>query len=82
VRDRDRRCVITGVGEGRAQAGWWTGLEACQVFPLAVESHWNGGDYGITMHPRSGGSINLVQNGMLMFGGIHSVFDRYAFSIN
>lgn len=36
VRERDRRCVITGES---VPYNFWTGFEAAHVFPLAYEGH-------------------------------------------
>ncbi|KAL0634243.1 hypothetical protein Q9L58_006861 [Maublancomyces gigas] len=85
VRDRDRRCVITGRRVVSAR-GAWTGFEAAHIFPLAYERHWMEHNYGrwITIPPatESAGSINSVQNGMLLRADIHALFDSYTVSIN
>ncbi|KAH0607772.1 uncharacterized protein H6S33_002806 [Morchella sextelata] len=62
VRERDRRCVITGEEALDAEYGIWEGFEAAHIFPLAHEGHWRDHDYGRWITP-SGGSINSVQNG-------------------
>jgi hypothetical protein len=84
VRDRDRRCVITGRPALSAQYGIWRGFEAAHIFPLAYEGHWMERNYGgwITIEPSTGGSINSVQNGMLLASDIHQLFDGYDVSIN
>ncbi|KAF8538808.1 HNH endonuclease-domain-containing protein [Trichophaea hybrida] len=84
VRERDRRCVITGERALNADHGVWFGFEAAHVFPLAYEGHWKEHNYGcwITIPSASGGSINSVQNGMLLRADIHMLFDCYAISIN
>jgi hypothetical protein len=86
VRERDRRCVVTGTRATRAQYGFWTGFQAAHIFPLAYEEHWKDSNYGqwITIPPatESAGSINSVQNGMLLRNDIHAHFDSYDFSIN
>ena len=86
VRERDRRCVITGKPALRAQHGIWRGFEVAHIFPLAYEGHWNAHNYGrwITVPPAiaSAGSINSVQNGMLLRADIHTFFDGYDISIN
>ncbi|KAF8449902.1 HNH endonuclease-domain-containing protein [Kalaharituber pfeilii] len=83
VRDRDRRCVMTREG-ALAEYGIWFGFEAAHVFPLAYEGHWNDQQFDrwITIVPVSGGSINSVQNGLLLRADIHSLFENYAISIN
>ncbi|KAI9774360.1 MAG: hypothetical protein M1840_004254 [Geoglossum simile] len=57
--------------------------------PSAIEigaygQHWTNHDYSrwITVPATSGGSINSVQNGVLLRGDIHSLFDSYLISIN
>jgi len=84
VRSRDKRCVITGWEVDRAQYGDWTGFEAAHIFPLAYEQYWTEFDYGrwISIIPGSGGSINSVQNGLLLRSDIHQQFDTYGFAIN
>jgi hypothetical protein len=51
---------------------------------LAREGYWRQYNYGrwISLPPESGGTINSVQNGLLLESGIHRLFDAYAFSIN
>jgi HNH endonuclease len=84
VRERDRRCVISGERAPGAHINRWTGFEAAHVFPLAYEDHWrnNGYDRWITIPPAKGAGINSVQNGLLLDSAIHQLFDSYSFSIN
>ena len=84
IRERDRRCVITGKGARNATVGCWVGLDATHVFPPAYEDHWVNHSYGdwITLQPESGGSINSVQNGMLLTSDLRVLFDSYIVSIN
>ncbi|KAF2185832.1 hypothetical protein K469DRAFT_707505 [Zopfia rhizophila CBS 207.26] len=85
VRNRDRRCVITGAIVYTLDGfDFWTGFEAAHVFPLAYEGHWIDHDYGrwITIQPTKGGSINSVQNGLLLDSAVHQLFDAYDISIN
>ncbi|KAH0556717.1 hypothetical protein GP486_005493 [Trichoglossum hirsutum] len=84
VRARDRRCVITGTEALSADYGIWRGFEAAHIFPLALEHHWTDNVYSrwITVPASSGGSINSVQNGMLLRSDIHTLFDGYDISIN
>lgn len=81
IRMRDRRCIIT---EQEAVYGSWTSFEAAHIFPLAYEGHWLQDDYErwITKPPASGGTINSVQNGLLLRRDIHGLFDSYEISIN
>jgi len=84
VRQRDKMCVITGQPALGAEYDMWTGFESAHIFPLAYEGHWNQHNYGrwITIQPDTGGSINSVQNGLLLRSDIHELFDAYAISIN
>jgi len=84
VRERDRRCVITGELAPRADYDVWRGFEAAHIFPPAYEGHWTQQNYGrwITIQPDTGGSINSVQNGLLLRSDIHDLFDGYDISIN
>ena len=84
IRERDRRCVMTGKGARNATVGFWAGLDATHVFPPAYEDHWVNHSYGdwITLQPESGGSINSVQNGMLLTSDLRVLFDSYIVSIN
>jgi hypothetical protein len=67
-----------------AQYDRWHGFEAAHIFPLAYEQHWNNQGYSrwLSIIPDTGGSINSVQNGLLLRGDIHQLFDMYEFSIN
>jgi hypothetical protein len=84
VRARDGRCVISGEVAVEAEFDNWTGFEAAHVFPLAYKGHWVEHNYGrwISIQPATGGSINSVQNGLLLESGIHALFDNYLVSIN
>ena len=84
VRQRDRRCVITRRPAVNAEFGNWRGFEAAHIFPLAYDGHWSDNHYGrwITIPPGTGGSINSVQNGLLLTADIHILFDSYDISIN
>ncbi|KAF8464668.1 hypothetical protein BDZ91DRAFT_729597 [Kalaharituber pfeilii] len=86
VRDRDRRCVITGRPALDADYGIYWGFQAAHIFPLAYEGHWDAQNYcrWITIPPatESAGTINSVQNGMLLDNTIHTLFDLYVISIN
>ena len=62
----------------------WTGFEAAHIFPVAHEGHWkqHNFDRWITKPSVNGGSINSVQNGLLLRSDIHGLFDTYEVSIN
>jgi hypothetical protein len=84
VRSRDGQCVITGELPMDPEYNLWPGLEAAHIFPLAYEGIWKDHDYGrwISNIPDRGGTINSVQNGLLLRSDIHQLFDFYFFSIN
>ncbi|KAF1808661.1 hypothetical protein P152DRAFT_462221 [Eremomyces bilateralis CBS 781.70] len=84
IRSRDRRCVISGQKAVGAYRNNWRGFEAAHVFPLAYEGDWtqHGYDRWITIPPEKGGTINSVQNGMLLRTDIHQLFDSYDLSID
>src|SRR5271155_5617548 len=86
VRSRDLQCVITGQRPPSVAGGNWSGLQAAHIFPLAYEGHWVQSNYSslITIPPASAtaGSINSVQNGLLLRNDIHHLFNSYHFSIN
>ncbi|KAG0642747.1 hypothetical protein HOY80DRAFT_881095 [Tuber brumale] len=86
VRVRDQRCVITGRKAIIDGVGFWTVFEVAHVFPLAYEEHWNENNFSrcITVSPasESEGSINSVQNGILLERTMHALFDSYEISIN
>ena len=84
VRSRDRRCVVTGKEAVGADIDYWMGFQATHIFPLAYEDDWKNNNYGrwITIPPAKGGTINSVQNGLLLRHDIHDMFDFYLFSIN
>ncbi|KAL7625910.1 hypothetical protein AAE478_005134 [Parahypoxylon ruwenzoriense] len=68
VRERDGGCVITKDKNFGAPYGVWRGFEAAHIFPLAYEKYWNENGFGrrITLQPSQGGSINSVENGLLL----------------
>ncbi|MCJ1259448.1 hypothetical protein MMC24_007286 [Lignoscripta atroalba] len=68
VRERDGRCVITGEVALGALHVDWVGFEAAHIFPLAYEQHWKNKNFArwITISPIAGGTIKIVQNGMLL----------------
>ena len=62
----------------------FVGFEAAHIFPLAYEGHWIDYNFGrwITQVPEVGGSINSVQNGLLLSNEVHHLFETYCLSIN
>lgn len=84
VRARDQGCVITKTPNIYAKYNVWWGLVAAHIFPLAYEAQWStlGLSNLMTILPTRGGSINSVENGILIRGDMHTSFDNYSFSIN
>ncbi|KAK9315525.1 HNH endonuclease-domain-containing protein [Lipomyces starkeyi] len=85
VRERDGKCVITGVVNTGVRVDDWTGFEAAHIFPLSSEDYWwqSGFSRWITNRKdeRDTG-INSCQNGLLMQSSIHQKFDGFHFSVN
>jgi len=69
-----------------AHAGRWRCFEAAHVFPLAYQGKWKEYKFDelIEFPPaiESHGSINSVQNGMLLSGNMHTFFDANEVTIN
>ncbi|KAK9326102.1 HNH endonuclease-domain-containing protein [Lipomyces orientalis] len=85
VRERDGKCVITGVVNTEAYRNEWVGFEAAHIFPLSSEEYWIQKGYSrwITNRARNRDrGINSSQNGLLMQSNIHQKFDSFSFSIN
>ncbi|OAP63734.1 hypothetical protein AYL99_02961 [Fonsecaea erecta] len=85
VRLRDRQCIISGQPVPRLGGDYlWRRFEAAHIFPIAKEDLWRDYNYDrwITIPPRWGGSINSVQNGLLLKRDIHALFDAFDISIN
>ena len=85
IRDRDGKCVISGVVNRRAPYGW-TSFEATHIFPLEKENLWSEWGFGrwiMDMDDTTGVSkINSCQNWFLLREHIHSLFDQYLVSVN
>ncbi|KAK9241663.1 HNH endonuclease-domain-containing protein [Lipomyces tetrasporus] len=85
VRERDGKCVITGIVNKGTRRDHWRGFEAAHIFPVSSEEYFvqNGFSRWITnrIGPRDTG-INSCQNGLLMQSTIHQQFDGFDFSIN
>ncbi|PUU82611.1 hypothetical protein B9Z19DRAFT_967010 [Tuber borchii] len=86
VRERDRRCVATSRPASRGHRGWWLNFKSTHVVSLDYEQHWNDSNFGrwITVPPAdlSHGTINSVQNGILLTREMHVSFNNYCWSIN
>lgn len=66
VRNRDDQCIVSG-----RQNPLWIGLDAAHIFPLAYGSYWDENKFGRWMTDSSSGSINSVQNGILLRSDVH-----------
>ncbi|KAK0715713.1 hypothetical protein B0H67DRAFT_601200 [Lasiosphaeris hirsuta] len=86
VRERDGRCVVTKEENPNKEFEIWDGFDAAHIIPIAYLHQWNvqGWSQQITIPPsqRPYGTINSVQNGLLLDSAIHRMFDSYSFSIN
>ncbi|KAK9368255.1 HNH endonuclease-domain-containing protein [Lipomyces kononenkoae] len=86
VRDRDRKCVISGTANIGAPRNDWRGFEAAHIFPISSEEHFVKKGLSNCITNRRLGSretgINSCQNGLLMLSTIHQKFDGFDFSIN
>ena len=62
---------------------FFEGFEAAHIFSLAYEGHWHDENYGrwISHVPEVGGTINSVQNGLLLSNEVHHLFDISCLSI-
>ncbi|KAK9248723.1 hypothetical protein V1506DRAFT_551415 [Lipomyces tetrasporus] len=85
VRERDGKCVITGVVNAGAYRNDWVGFETARIFPLSSEEYWVQSGYSTWITNREeerDTGINSSQNGLLMQSHIHQEFDSFSFSIN
>ncbi|KAK9482974.1 HNH endonuclease-domain-containing protein [Lipomyces starkeyi] len=85
VRDRDRRCVITGVPVTQRELllQRWTRYDAAHIFPVALESMFHNYNFGgLVVLDERDGNVNSPQNGLLLRKDVHGLFDQYEISIN
>jgi len=88
VRNRDRRCVISGLINPAAhiQANNWSGFQAAHIFPPEHESLFTRCGYRqwITNIDDTLGTapIDSCQNGLMLLNSIHTKFDQYLISVN
>ncbi|KAK9242596.1 hypothetical protein V1506DRAFT_568936 [Lipomyces tetrasporus] len=75
VRERDGKCVITGLVNTQAYRYSWTGFQVTHIFPLSSEEYFAEADERDT-------GINSCQNGLLMQSSIHALFDDFGFAVN
>ncbi|KAK9318915.1 hypothetical protein V1517DRAFT_370114 [Lipomyces orientalis] len=76
VRERDRKCVITGVANPDRHIAWndWSSYHAAHIFPLSGEEWFIRNNYFRWITNREGThdtGINSCQNGLLMLSHIH-----------
>ncbi|KAK9327481.1 HNH endonuclease-domain-containing protein [Lipomyces starkeyi] len=84
VRERDGKCVITGVNSA-AHRNDWRGFHAAHIFPLSSEEYWVQNGFSRWITDRTGErdtGINSCQNGLLMLSHVHERFDGFDFSVN
>ncbi|KAK9353106.1 hypothetical protein V1523DRAFT_450331 [Lipomyces doorenjongii] len=85
VRERDGRCVITGLVNTQAYRDRWTGFEATHIFPLSSEEYFVRSGFARWITKRADEhdtGINSCQNGLLMQNSIHALFDDVGFAVN
>lgn len=86
VRNRDRKCVISGMENEGAEDNDWSYFEAAHVFPLEREDYWNEKGYANFITDLDGtvgdSKLNSVQNGLLLRSDIHTAFDNYLIGID
>ncbi|KAK9428327.1 hypothetical protein V1505DRAFT_377387 [Lipomyces doorenjongii] len=83
VRQRDGKCVITGVVNTEAAIDEWSGFHAAHIFPRSSEDYFVQSGFSRWITNRSGNDtgINSCQNGLLMQSTIHEKFDGYFFPL-
>ncbi|KAJ8100800.1 HNH endonuclease-domain-containing protein [Lipomyces tetrasporus] len=87
VRERDRKCVITGVAnpDRLVALNDWSSYHAAHIFPLSGEDWFIRNSFSRWSTNRAGErdtGINSCQNGLLMLSHIHEKFDNFSISIN
>ncbi|KAK9489757.1 HNH endonuclease-domain-containing protein [Lipomyces doorenjongii] len=85
VRDRDRRCVITGIQVSQREPllRRWTIYDAAHIFSVALESFFHNYNFGeLVVLDERDGSVSSPQNGLLLQKNVHALFDQYEISIN
>ena len=83
IRSRDQNCTLSG-RVSRGYTGRWSTFQAGHIFPVSYGAFWAKHKFSEWMptEPARGGSINSLQNGLLMSTEIHELFDRYELSVN
>lgn len=83
VRERDGRCVISGLPALLGSQGNWASFEAAHIYPAAYLNEWVESKMcqNVTLPFEQAGSINSPENGMLLSSQIHALFDDLQISI-
>jgi HNH endonuclease len=86
IRNRDKKCVLSGVLNLNADFGDWRGFQSARIFPLHKESLFIGDNFGrwITDLDNEPGvsRINSCQNGFLLRSDLLTLFDSFLVCIN
>ncbi|KAK9343400.1 hypothetical protein V1522DRAFT_394420 [Lipomyces starkeyi] len=87
VRDRDRKCVITGVVNPARLIALhdWSSYHAAHIFPFSGEEWFIRNNYSRWITNREGtrdAGINSCQNGLVMLSHIREKFDNFSIAIN
>ncbi|KAK9366290.1 hypothetical protein V1509DRAFT_294463 [Lipomyces kononenkoae] len=87
VRERDRKCVITGLAntERNIADDDWSVYHAAQIVPLSAEEYFIANNFSrwITNRTREDETgINSCQNGILLQTTVHRQFDNFTVSVN
>ncbi|KAK9235709.1 HNH endonuclease-domain-containing protein [Lipomyces kononenkoae] len=85
VRERDGKCVITGLVNTEAYRNDWTSFHACHIFPISFEEYFVQKGFSGCITNRADErdtGINSCQNGLLMQSNVHERFDKFLFSVN
>ncbi|EFR05446.1 hypothetical protein MGYG_08458 [Nannizzia gypsea CBS 118893] len=80
VRQRDGRCVITGLVNDAAGLDYWLGFEAAHIFPLALSMIFTSCGFSNVITDERG--VNSPSNGLLLRSDIHQLWDGYDLAVN
>ncbi|PUU80380.1 hypothetical protein B9Z19DRAFT_1100291 [Tuber borchii] len=88
LRNRDRKCVISGLINPKVQikANNWLGFEPAHIFPPEQEGLWTLDDYGRSITDINDSfeiaKIDSCQNCFLLSSDIRQGFEQYLISVN
>lgn len=82
VRQRDGRCVITGDINHEAVDDRWVDFQAAHIFPLALDQIFIDQGFSQLITHQHPPGINSPQNGLLVRGSIHNLWDDYSIAVN